>query len=74
MVLAIDVCIRTADKELKMKLVKIFSIAMITLTATASLAATKCSHKETGGRFANTNPPAKTQVAKAVTNTKVGVR
>lgn len=57
-----------------MKLVKIFTVTMITLTATASLAATKCSHKETGGRFANTNPPAKTQVAKAVANTKVGVR
>lgn len=59
-----------------MTLTKIFTAAIITVSATVSFGATKCDSKVNVGRFANTNPPAKfTQVAKDVkTTTKAGVR
>ncbi len=47
-----------------MTLVKIFTAALMTLSATTALAS-KCTHKDMGGRFANTNPPKSVQVAKA---------
>ena len=46
-----------------MTLVKIITTTLIALSATTAMAA-KCAHKETTGRFANTNPPKSVQVAK----------
>ncbi|WII70596.1 hypothetical protein QJS83_09010 [Bdellovibrio sp. 22V] len=59
-----------------MTIKNIIAAAIITISSSASLAATKCDHKGAGGLFAHTNPPAvaKTQVAKGSTTTNVGTR
>lgn len=58
-----------------MTLTKIITAAIITFSATASLASTKCDHKGSNGLFANTNPPASVKVVKTATaTTQTGVR
>ncbi|KYG67690.1 hypothetical protein [Bdellovibrio bacteriovorus] len=59
-----------------MTITKIITAAIITLSAASSFAGTKCDHKDLGGRFSHTNPPAtQTQVVKtATTSTYTGAR
>jgi len=59
-----------------MTIAKIFTAALITVTATASFGATKCDHKGSNGLFANTNPPVvKVQTVKtASASTQSGTR
>ncbi len=59
-----------------MTFAKIITATIILMTATTSLAATKCDHKGSNGLFANTNPTVvKTKVAQAGTaSSQAGTR
>lgn len=59
-----------------MTITKILTAAIIAMSASTSLATTKCDHKGTSSLFANTNPPAvvKTVAQTASATTQVGVR
>lgn len=49
-----------------MTITKVITAALIIMSASASLASTKCDHKENGGLFASTNPPVKVSAPSVV--------